>query len=205
MLVRYAPVPARGGASEGERMTVRTARKIVDPIDDGIGSPAEVSGTDYRDAMSRIAGAVHIVTTDGPAGLGGATMTAVASVSDAPPTVLICLNRTGRLAAILHENGVFCVNTLVAGDETLAGVFAGVGGLDHRQRFDHGAWGRASTGAPVLEEARAAFDCRVTTTTDVGSHTVIFATVEAVRVGAMRPALLYLDRAYRVLPPSDTA
>lgn len=179
----------------------RAARKTLHTIEDDVATPAAVTGAAYRDAMSRVVGAVHIVTSDGPGGRGGATMTAVSSVSDAPPTVLICLNQTGRLNAILRANGVFCVNTLVAGDETLAGVFAGVGGIDHPGRFEHGVWRSAATGAPVLAGARAAFDCRVSTITDVGSHTVIFGTVEAVVVGDARPALLYVDRAYRVLPP----
>lgn len=181
----------------------RAARKsvVVESAGMETETSVDVSGADYRDAMSRVAGAVHVITTDGAAGPGGATMTAVTSVSDTPPTVLICLNRTGRLATILRRNGVFCVNTLFAGEEALAGVFAGVGGIDHPDRFAHGTWTRAATGAPVLTDARAAFDCRVTASEDVGSHTVIFGTVQAVRVGAARPALLYVDRTYRVLPP----
>ncbi|MCE1237597.1 MAG: flavin reductase [Hyphomicrobiales bacterium] len=159
-----------------------------------------VAGGDYRDAMSRIVGAVHVVASDGPAGAGGATMTAVTSVTDAPPTVLICLNRTGRLNALLRANGVFSVNTLVEGDENLAGVFAGVGGVDHPDRFAHGRWERGATGAPLLCGARAALDCRITQSVDVGSHTVFFGLVEAVRIGDARPPLLYVDRAYRVLP-----
>lgn len=159
-----------------------------------------VDGPDYREAMSRIAGAVHVIATDGPGGRGGATMTAVASVTDAPPTLLICLNRSGRLNALLRENGVFSVNTLVEGAEDLAGVFAGVGGIDHAERFATGTWATAVTGAPLLASARAAFDCRITEATDVGSHTVFLGEVEAVRLGPKAPALLYLDRAYRSVP-----
>ena len=153
--------------------------------------------------MSRVAAAVHVITTGGPAGRGGATMTAVTSVSDAPPTVLICLNRSGRLATLLRANGVFSVNTLVEGDEHLAGVFAGVGGLDHEARFGVGEWTVAATGAPVLAGARMAIDCRVSEIGDVGSHAVIFGVVESVHLGPVHPALIYLDRAYRVVPPLD--
>jgi len=158
-----------------------------------------VSGADYRDAMSRIAGAVHVVASDGPAGAGGATMTAVTSVTDAPPTVLVCLNRTGRFNAIVRANGVFSVNTLVAGDEELAGLFAGVGGIDHPDRFTHGTWRTGATGAPLLDGARAVLDCRVCDVSDVGSHTVFLARVELVRVGDAQPPLLYVDRGYRSL------
>lgn len=174
----------------------RTARKTPAAIE----AAATVSGSDYRDAMSRIAGAVHVVASDGPAGPGGATMTAVTSVTDAPPTVLVCLNRAGRFGAILRTNGVFSVNTLVEGDEDLAGLFAGVGGIDHPDRFAPDRWSRGATGAPLLAGARAVVDCRIVDVAEVGSHSVFFGRVEAVRVGDARPALLYVDRSYRVLP-----
>lgn len=161
---------------------------------------AAIDPRSFREAMSRVGAAVHVVTTGGPAGRGGATMTAVTSVSDAPPTVLICINRTGRLNAVLRANGVFCINTLVEGDEDLAGVFAGVGGLDHEDRFATGIWQTAATGAPVLAGARMALDCRVSEISEIGSHTVVFGVVEAVHLGPTHPALLYIDRAYRVLP-----
>ncbi len=164
-----------------------------------------VDGEVFREAMSRIGAAVHIVTTAGPAGRAGATMTAVSSVSDAPPTLLVCINRTGRLNTILRGNGVFCVNTLVCGDEDLAGVFAGKGGLDHEARFHHGQWSDGILGTPVLAGARAVLECRVSDVSEVGSHTVVFGRVEAVHLGRARSALLYVDRGYRVLPHIETA
>ena len=166
----------------------------------GAEEAAAVGGDEFREAMSRIGAAVHIVTTAGPAGRAGATMTAVTSVSDAPPTLLVCINRGGRLATVLRGNGLFAVNTLVAGDEELAGIFAGKGGLDHDARFGHGRWTTGALGAPVLVGARAVLECRVGEVSDVGSHAVVFGHVEAVRLGAAAPALLYVDRGYRVLP-----
>src|SRR5882762_10678748 len=66
----------------------------------------------FREAMSRLGAAVHVVTTAGPGGKTGATATAVCSVSDAPPTLLMCLNRRSQTNPVVTENGVFCVNTL---------------------------------------------------------------------------------------------
>ena len=179
-------------------MTV-VVKNRLSPVDE---TAAMLDGGLFREAMSRIGAAVHIVTTAGSAGRGGATMTAVTSVTDAPPTLLVCINRTGRLAAILGGNGAFCVNTLVAGDEALAGVFAGVGGLDHEARFAHGAWTTGRLGTPVLAGGRVAIECRVSAVSDIGSHVVVFGRVEAVNLGTKAPALLYVDRAYRSLPDS---
>ena len=47
-----------------------------------------------------------------PGRQGRATATAVSSVSDAPPTLLMCLNRRSQTNPAVVENGVFCINTL---------------------------------------------------------------------------------------------
>lgn len=44
----------------------------------------------FRDAMSCMGAAVNIITTDGPAGRAGFTASAVCSVTDTPPTLLVC-------------------------------------------------------------------------------------------------------------------
>ncbi len=43
----------------------------------------------FRDAMSCMGAAVNIITTDGPAGRAGFTASAVCSVTDTPPTLLV--------------------------------------------------------------------------------------------------------------------
>ena len=164
-----------------------------------VGAARPVAGDRFREAMSRVGGAVHVVTTAGALGRAGATMTAVTSVSDDPPTVLVCINRTGRLAAVLRGNGVFCVNTLVAGHEGLADVFAGRGGLDHEARFGHGRWLGGDLGTPILDGARVSLECRVAELREIGSHTVVFGRVEAVHLGAATDPLIWVDRGYRVV------
>ncbi len=81
---------------------------------------AELTGAQFRDAMSRVATSVHVVTTDGAAGRFGMTASAVASVSDMPPTVLVCVNLKAPVNAAIKENDVFCVNALTAHDEAVA-------------------------------------------------------------------------------------
>ena len=62
--------------------------------------------------MSRIPMSVHVVTSDGPAGQCGLTASAVASVSDNPPTVLVCINRASPMNRLFKQNGVMCVKSL---------------------------------------------------------------------------------------------
>ena len=153
----------------------------------------------FREAMSRLGAAVHVVTTAGPGGKTGFTATAVCSVSDAPPTLLVCLQSRNHSGPILRENQVFCVNTLGAECETVADVFAGRTGAVLESRFGAGAWTTLKTGAPVLATSVVAFDCRVVEIKAVASHNVIFGAVVDIRLGPAGAALVYHDRAYKLL------
>ena len=53
----------------------------------------------YREAMARLGAAVNVITTDGPGGRAGFTASAVCSVTDSPPTLLVCANRTNELVS----------------------------------------------------------------------------------------------------------
>ena len=100
------------------RWTAPSRRSAPGPV-------ASVEPLAFREAMSRLGAAVHVVTTAGAAGKTGFTATAVCSVSDQPAMLLVCLNRRSNSAPLLAQNGVFCVNTLGASEEKLADLFAG--------------------------------------------------------------------------------
>src|SRR5580704_14113606 len=101
----------------------------------------------FREAMSRLGAAVHVITTDGPGGKAGTTATAVCSVSDAPPTLLVCLNRRSHTNSAVLQNGVFCVNTLRHDGVEIADLFAGRTGVRGEERFATGEWTVLTTGS----------------------------------------------------------
>jgi len=160
------------------------------------------SGVDpahFKEAMSRFAAAVNIVTTDGPAGLGGITATAVTSITVEPPMMLFCINKTSPSAARMIANGAFCINTLAPPDESLSNIFAGRTDEHLEERFKTGAWTKLATGAPVLATALASFDCRLVEAKDVMTHFVVIGAVEAVAFGPESECLTYVHRKYRAL------
>lgn len=162
-------------------------------------SPA--TGEAFRDAIARLPSGVNIVATAGPAGKAGFTATAVASVSDDPPTVLVCLNRKSPQNRLMQENAQFSINLLPKDAVTLANIFAGHTGLHLEDRFHHGDWTVLSTGSPVLKSAVMALDCRLLSVQDIGSHTVYFGTVVATLSKPRDPdgakeVLIYHDRHY---------
>jgi cob(II)yrinic acid a,c-diamide reductase len=160
---------------------------------------SEVEPRHYRDAMSRFAGAVHVVTTDGKAGRRGTTVIAACSVSDNPPTVLVCLNRGNEANDLYVNNGVFALNTLAASQQDLANAFSGLTGLSQDERFALAEWDTIATGAPALAEAAAVFDCELVETKDFATHRVHFGRVKGVRIGDSLEPLLYYNREYRAL------
>lgn len=151
----------------------------------------------YRDAMARLGAAVSVITTAGPAGTAGFTASAVCSVTDDPPTLLVCMNRGSRLNEAFKANRVLCVNTLAAAQEPLSPLFAGLTGVDDMPaRFAAAEWTSSVTGSPVLAGAVVSFDCRIAQVTEVGTHSVFFCEVEAIQAGSEHEGLIYFGRSY---------
>lgn len=160
---------------------------------------ADQSGLLFREGMSRVAAAVHIITTDGPFGKAGLTATAVSSLSAEPPMLLACVKRSASAAPILRQNGVFVVNTLATAHRELADLFAGRTGLRGELRFDGHEWLTGETGAPILPDALVSFECRVEQIIDVATHDIVIGHVVGVRLGEKSPHLIYVDRQYATL------
>jgi len=158
-------------------------------------SESVVTRQAFREAMARFGAAVSVVTTDGPAGQRGFTASAVCSVTDDPPTLLVCVNRQNDSHSALLANGVLCVNTLAAGQQELSALFGGAT-LDQTERFAAGNWYTLATGAPVLQGAVVSFDCHIAQVTEIGTHSVIFGTVLAIRHGSVHDGLIYFGRRY---------
>lgn len=154
---------------------------------------------EFRAAMARMAAAVKVVTSDGPAGRTGFTATAVCSVTDTPPRLLVCLNASSSSHPFVTGNGRFCVNVLPAGAEEVAQGFGG--GLPREDRFGRGSWLRSAQGQWMLEDALAAFDCVITQTLVSGSHSIFLADVVASHARTGGGPMIYADRDFTTIAP----
>jgi len=150
--------------------------------------------------MSHAACTVNVVTTDGSAGRHGVTVSAMVSVSaDTPqPTLLVCIHHKSAVAAAVLENGVFCVNVLRDDQAHISDNFAGRSGARGHAKFDCTQWTTQVTGAPRVLDALVAFDCKVTASERVGSHFVVFGSVQDIFVTGGGAPLIYANRAYGV-------
>jgi len=157
---------------------------------------------DFREGMSRMGAAVNLITSDGPAGKHALVASAVCSVTDSPPTLLVCVNRNAFVHGKFLQNGVVCVNVLSGTDQKLSDVFARyVEGVD---RFSYGEWNTLVTGAPVLKSANVAFDCRIGSVLEQGSHSVMFCKIETVHLPETSDkGLVYFARDYHELKTGE--
>jgi flavin reductase len=110
------------------------------------------------------------------------------------------MNRTAKLNPTFHATRILCVNVLAPEHEELSPVFASIGEIPMAERFALARWIRLTTGAPALESAAASFDCTIDQITEVGTHSVFFCGVKAIRLGPPA-ALIYHNRAYHRIHP----
>ena len=98
-------------------MTVTTPLRDTDP--------ARNVDRAFRAAMRRIAATVTIVTAHDGERHHGMTATAVTSLSMAPPSLLVCINKKTFLHDIMLKADSFCVNVLHQDHAELSAVFSG--------------------------------------------------------------------------------
>lgn len=152
----------------------------------------------FKSGMAKLAASVTIVTSVGDDGWCGFTASAVCSVTDSPPTLLVCVNKTSQSRPSIAASEALCVNVVAGGHEDLSMMFAG-GVKDMASRFVGAEWTTLVTGAPALVGAAVSFDCRVTSFAEVGTHDVLFCEVVAVAESVEPEGLVYHERRFRRL------
>ena len=151
----------------------------------------------FISAMRRVASSVSVVTTNGPYGRHGATVSAFCSVSADPPTVLVCLNAKSRIANLVEHNRRYNVNVLPQDAEHLANRFCGMEDGKVADRFSEIELSDedipAISGATVVR-------CALEQVIVSGSHKIMIGRVLSTTAGEYKP-LAYLDGGYHEVRP----
>ncbi|ONG44620.1 flavin reductase [Pseudoroseomonas deserti] len=158
----------------------------------------------FRRCMRGQAGTVAVITCGEGDSRTGLTATAVCPVTDAPPTVLVCVNAGASAHPVIRATGRFGVSFLAGDQQEIAGRFAGRGGVAGAARYDGAAWHQAPSGAPLLQEALVSFDCVLEAEHRHGSHSIFIGRIDAARWREDAAPLLYLDGRFGhfAVPPS---
>jgi flavin reductase (DIM6/NTAB) family NADH-FMN oxidoreductase RutF/DNA-binding transcriptional LysR family regulator len=161
----------------------------------------------FIEGMSHAASTVNIVTTDGPAGRAGVTVSAMCSVTADAPTLLVCVHQKSAACEAILANGVFCVNVLRDDQALISDTFAGRIQTPGGDKFECADWCSLTTGAPALSRPLVAFDCRLEEHVRWGTHVIFIGEVADAVVNEIGSALIYANRAYgtpaQLAPPAD--
>jgi flavin reductase len=175
-------------------MTIATD---VDPID-------RCDPSVFLAGMRKAASSVCVVTTDGISGRVGVTVSSMTSVSTDPPSVLICIKKDNFAAAAIAENKVFCVNILRQDQQDISDTFAGRNQATP-DRFACATWSTFATKSPALVDAASTFDCVLADARSFGSHVIFIGGVIFARTDIDATTLVYHDRHYCSIGPSNRA
>ena len=155
---------------------------------------------DFRRVAGRFASGIVVVTTRLDGTGHAMTVSAFTSVSIDPLLVLFCAEKVARFHDSVLASGTWAVSVLGEDSEKIARWLATrgrplVGQLD---AFRHHAGPR--TGAPILDDALAAMECRTVAVHDGGDHSIVVG--EVIGVAEPNPdgrPLLHYSGRYRTL------
>ncbi|RKT55195.1 flavin reductase (DIM6/NTAB) family NADH-FMN oxidoreductase RutF [Saccharothrix australiensis] len=152
--------------------------------------------TSLRDAMSRFATGVTVLTVGGEH-MHGMTANAFSSVSLDPPLVLCCVARTAVMHEAISNAKRFAVSVMGADQRDTAKYFADKRRPHGSAQFDAVDWLEgAHSGAPLLSGALAWLECELVHCYEGGDHTIFVGQVLGCRRGAGTRALLFYGSAF---------
>ena len=154
-----------------------------------------VDADEFRTAMRRWATGVTIVTAQHAGVKHGMTVSSFSSISLEPPLVLISLEQSAKTTSLVEASGAFGVTILGEDQQLISERFAGRM-PEIRDRFESLELTTLKTGAPLLVDGIASFDCQVVSAGDAGMQRWFLGEVVALRIGKKSTPLIYFERDY---------
>ncbi|HTW77358.1 MAG TPA: flavin reductase family protein [Thermoplasmata archaeon] len=156
--------------------------------------PAPADPTRFRALMGRWATGVSVVTATADGADAGLTVNSLASISLAPPTVLVSLTQDADTLAVIARSGGFAVSFLAADQRALSERFART--IPAAEKFAGVGVHRGPRGAPILDGHVGALECRVTERRAVHDHALVLGEVHHVETGRDALPLVFFRSGY---------
>ncbi|MDQ6888341.1 MAG: flavin reductase family protein [Gemmatimonadota bacterium] len=142
----------------------------------------------FRSVLGRFASGVTVVTARDARGTDhGMTVSSFCSLSLDPALVLLCVEHSAEMHAVLQEASTFAINILSSAQEPLARRFAEV----MPDRFDGIGFARGTTGVALLADVLGTIECERRESFPGGDHTIFTGEVVTASSSAGRPLLYY--------------
>ena len=124
----------------------------------------------------RLTGGVYVIGVADGGRRNAFTPAWVTQVSFDPLLLALAINPENASYPLLTESGAFALSVLASGQLELARAFGTRSGREV-DKLAGVRWRPAGSGAPVLEESVAFFDCRVVARHPVGDHELVIGRV----------------------------
>lgn len=145
----------------------------------------------FRQAMSRFASGVTVVTTAVEGQLAGLTVSAFISLSLKPTLVLVSIGTYNESHSVIMKAGKFAVNILSATQAHVSQRFAARG----VERFVPDTYLLSERGLPLLHGCLVNLECQIVEQYAGGDHTIFIGEVLEAHIHSGEP-LLYYRSAY---------
>ena len=145
-----------------------------------------------KKALRMIQYGLFVMTARHQENVGGGTVNWVSQASFEPPLIMAGVKKGSGLLEIIQGSGAFAVNILSEGQKEIGGKFF-KGAQMENGKINGLAYEDGKTGAPLLLDTPAFFECRVTDRIDRGDHTVIIGEVINAGIRKEEPALVMRD------------
>ncbi|MFO0583754.1 MAG: flavin reductase family protein [Anaeromyxobacter sp.] len=130
----------------------------------------------FADVLKRFPLGVSIMTVGRGGAVNALTVSWATPVSFEPPRFLVALDRLHYSLDFLRSTRNFAVNVLREGQERIAGHFARQA-MSTEEKLDDVKTHEATTGAAILDDAIAWFDCEVVSLLECGDHVLVIGDV----------------------------
>lgn len=148
-----------------------------------------------KQGMRRLASGVCVLSarlSDGEAFV--MTVSSVTSISDNPPSLLVCINRQiQRHEELLPVGSRFAINLLNADQSEISNLCAGR--YEDRDRLSLGIWNE--DGWLFLADSQATFCCCTDKVVSYGTHEILLGRIEQVKIHSLEVnPLIYSNTGY---------
>ena len=143
---------------------------------------------EYRKTLGQFVTGVTIVTTTSEDGTPrGFTANSFTSVSLDPPLVSICIGDFNEGIDIFKNSKYFAINILNENQMEISNIFA----TPSQNKFDNTKWFKGDSGAPIIENSLAWFECSNFEQIRSGDHIILIGNVKSFKKDSGYPLGYY--------------
>jgi 3-hydroxy-9,10-secoandrosta-1,3,5(10)-triene-9,17-dione monooxygenase reductase component len=151
-----------------------------------------IAGEEFRTVLGRVPTSVVVVSGHAGGKPVGVSVGSFSSVSLDPPLVGFFIAKSSRTWPLIEPSGAFAVSVLSADQEPVSRVFA-TSGAD---KFAAVTYQLSDDGCPLLDDAAAWIECRLSSTSDAGDHLLVLGEVIRLEANGNKVPLLFTGGTY---------